>query len=84
MNIFIENQDMEDLFVSVQDLNTANAKLVLDNQRINRGQSSQADIQPDGNGTGNIHWRVTQAIAGGKTSESDATPSAGDTVGVST
>jgi hypothetical protein len=53
----IHNFDLTDLIVSVLDLNLGGAS-VLNNQRINEGDTVPIAVQEDGNGRGNIQWTV--------------------------
>ena len=51
IQIFIENDDpSHDLFATVTDLNTISPSVVLNSQRINRGNQAPANVQEDGNG----------------------------------
>lgn len=51
IQIFVENNDgAHDLFATVTDLNTNPPSVVLNGQRINRGQRASVNVQEDGNG----------------------------------
>jgi hypothetical protein len=85
INITIKNTDLQDLFVTVVDLNQAVRGLILDAKRINKGQSMGIEVQDDGDGRGHIRWQVneTESPLTGKSGEA-ARLSDGDTVEVST
>lgn len=50
IQIFIENTDVDDLFATVTDQNTAPPSTPLVNQRINAGAQVPVNVQEDGNG----------------------------------
>jgi hypothetical protein len=52
----VENDDFEDLFVTLYDTNTATPRLVLDQYRLNRGASVQVNLQPSGQSYYNARW----------------------------
>ena len=80
----LENQDQGDLFVTVKDLNQAGEPEILNNQRINQGESRLLDIQEDGRGTGRIRWLAQRTDRPQKTAQHVATPETGDTVEMTT
>jgi hypothetical protein len=84
ITITLENTDQDDLFVSVTDLNQSPPKQVLTRQRINQGDDSPVDIQEDGHGNGRITWQAERANAPNKSAQRTVSPSAGDTVDVTT
>lgn len=61
INVTVENSDLRDLFVTVADLNQAVNQVVMDNARMNKGQSRAIAIQEDGDGLGHVSWQVNIA-----------------------
>ena len=55
ITVNLENDDQNDLFVSVTDLNRAGSPVVLNQVRINQGESLAVEIQEDGHGSGKIN-----------------------------
>lgn len=56
--ITIKNEDLEDLFVWVNDLNAYGKPYVINGIRLNQGRTRSVDVQLDGSGEGRISWRV--------------------------
>src|SRR5258708_10077681 len=52
ITVNLENDDQNDLFVSVTDLNRAGSPVVLSQVRINQAESLAVEIQEDGHGSG--------------------------------
>jgi hypothetical protein len=84
ITVILENQDQGDLFVSVTDLNQADAPEILKKERINRGETRLLDIQEDGNDTGRIRWLAQRTDHPQKAAQHVATPGSGDTVEITT
>ena len=85
MNVFINNDDVVDLFVTVTDNNTQPPSNPLTNKRINHGGASVGiDVQADGDGNANLGWFAQSAEdpTKTKTNANPVTPSAGQTVDV--
>ena len=82
ITITIHNADTRDLFVSVTDNNTRPPAAVLDNARINSGQSTAVQIQEDGSAVGNIQWTATRTDDSSVTKSGSENPSVGDQVDV--
>jgi hypothetical protein len=61
IQVTINNDDLEDVFVSVYDSNTQNTQPVLVGERINFHQGKQISITADGNGRGHITWAAKRA-----------------------
>jgi hypothetical protein len=61
IQVTINNDDLEDVFVSVYDLNTQNTLPVLVGERINFHGSKQISVTADGNGRGHITWAAKRA-----------------------
>jgi hypothetical protein len=59
MKVQLHNADIDDLFVTVEDLNTQNHNTVF-NDRLNKGDTKDIDIQEDGNGRGSVTWNATR------------------------
>jgi hypothetical protein len=63
INVTIQNDELQDLFVTVVDLNQAVNQVVLNAVRLNRGQGSQIAIQDDSDGNGHVQWQTNLAGA---------------------
>ena len=62
MTVIVQNAGIEDLFVSLWDMNAGPTPvLLLDSRRINDHDELDIDIQPDGNGKGSVTWTVKGA-----------------------
>jgi len=85
INVSIKNTDVQDLFVTVADLNVVVNQLVLDAKRINKGQAVVVELQDDSDGHGQIRWQVnqTESPLTGKSDQAKGL-SDGDVVEVST
>ena len=81
--INLENDDRNDLFVNVTDLNRAGSPLVLNHVRINQRESLAVEIQ-DSHGSGHIEWAAQQVDQATRTVHRTVTVSSGDTVEVTT
>jgi hypothetical protein len=84
ITVNLENDDQNDLFVSVIDLNRAGSPVVLNQVRINQAESLAVDIQEDGHGSGKIEWAAQQVDRPTQTVHRTVTASSGDTVRVTT
>jgi hypothetical protein len=84
ITIAVENADHGDLFVSITDLNQAGSPVIVDKKRVNPGESVPVDIQEDGHDSGKILWKAQHTDNLSKTAQRTVTPSAGDTVEVTT
>lgn len=71
ITISIYNDDVNDLFVSIRDFNTAGHNVVIDQIRINSGDNIPVSIQEDGNGNGHIQWAAIQVSDPNKTKQVD-------------
>jgi hypothetical protein len=60
INIIIENDDPNDAYVSVRDLNTAGHDPVLTNARINSHDGVPISVTADGSGHGHVSWIATR------------------------
>jgi len=60
ITVNLENDDQNDLLVSVTDLNRAGSPVVLNQVRINQAESLAVEIQEDGHGSGKIEWAAQQ------------------------
>ncbi len=76
----LNNWDLADLFVTVIDLNLPGT--ILDNVRINEGQSIQIGVQPNRNGTGDITWQVQRVDEPDVTAERTVEVTAASTINV--
>jgi hypothetical protein len=54
----VVNGGLEDLFITVWDLNTADENVVLDDWRLNKSDSYGLLLQKDGDGNFSIRWRA--------------------------
>jgi hypothetical protein len=61
LTVRIQNDDTQDVYVSVYDQNTMNHNPVLSGERINEGQYKDISITADGNSRGSISWAATRA-----------------------
>jgi hypothetical protein len=84
ITVNLENDDQNDLSVSVTDLNRAGLPVVLNQARINQGESLAVEIQEDGHGSGKIEWAAQRVDHPTKTVHRTVTVSSGDTVEVTT
>jgi hypothetical protein len=82
ITVNFENDDQNDLFVSVTDLNRAGSPVVLNQVRINQGESLAVEIQEDGHGNGKVTWAAQQVDEPTRTVHRTVTVSSGDTVEV--
>lgn len=83
IQIQVLNEDTDDALVTMVDNNASPANTVLNNQRINGGQTvSNIAIQEDGSGNGNVSWTST-SVDGTESNTGSATPSYNSTVTVS-
>jgi predicted RNA-binding protein with TRAM domain len=82
ITVNLENDDQNDLFVSVTDLNRAGLPLVLNQVRINQGESLAVEVQEDGHGSGKVAWAAQQVDYPTRTVHRTVTVSSGDTVEV--
>jgi hypothetical protein len=65
ITISVSNDDAQDLFVTVVDLNTANASAVLSDHRLNQGTSIAVRVQSDGNDRAHISWQARRTDSSG-------------------
>jgi hypothetical protein len=84
ITVNLENDDQNDLFVSVTDLNRAGSPVVLNQVRINQAESLAVEIQEDGHGSGKIAWAAQRVDHPTKTVHRTVTVGAGDAVEVTT
>jgi hypothetical protein len=84
ITVNVDNDDQGDLFVSITDLNQAGSPLVLNQVRINQGESVTVEIQEDGHGSGKIAWAAQRVDHPTKTVHRTVTVTSGDTVDVTT
>ena len=84
ITITVENADHGDLFVSITDLNQAGSPVIVDKKRIKPGESMPVDIQDDEHDLGKILWKAQRTDNPSKTAQRTVTPSAGDTVEMTT
>jgi hypothetical protein len=84
ITVNLENDDQNDLFVSVTDLNRAGSLVVLNQIHINQGESLAVEIQEDGHGSGKGAWAAQQVDHPTRTVHRTVTVSSGDTVEVTT
>lgn len=84
ITVNLENDDQNDLFVSVTDLNRAGSPEVLNQVRINQGDSLAVEIQEDGHGAGKVAWAAQQVDDPTRTVHRTVTVSSGDAVEVTT
>lgn len=84
ITVNLENDDQIDLFVRVTDLNRAGSPVVLNQVRINQGESLAVEIQEDGHGSGHIEWAAQQVDHASRTVHRTVTVSSGVTVEVKT
>ena len=84
INITLDNTDQGDLFVSVVDLNLAGTPTILNNQRINEGESWALGVQEDGDGNGSITWSAQRTDDAARTARHTVSVGSGDTVDVTT
>jgi hypothetical protein len=84
ITVNVDNEDQGDLFVSITDLNQAGSPLVLNQVRINQGESLAVEIQEDGHGSGKIAWAAQRVDHPTKTVHRTVTVTPGDTVEVTT
>ena len=84
IGITLENDDQEDVFVSVTDLNLAGSPVILKKQRLDSGDSLPISVQEDGRGSGRIIWEAQRADDASQTARRTVTVEAGDTVDVTT
>jgi hypothetical protein len=61
IQVIIENDDLQDVFVSVYDANTQNNQPILSGERINFHASKTINITADGNGHGHVGWVAKRA-----------------------
>jgi hypothetical protein len=61
----------DDIFLTVEDLNTSNKEVVINNKRLNKKQSMAVTLASDGGGFGQIHW--TAVLADDAASKKDDT-----------
>jgi len=89
INVSVTNSDIDDAFVKVWDENLPGFVDIgttppIFDARVNGNQSSpQFQIQEDGTGCGNIHWRATNANDPTRQQEGDKRPAPGEQVAVS-
>ena len=83
IQVSITNDDIEDVFVTVTDLNTQTPTPVLTGERLNSHASKVVSITADGNGRGHLSWAATRVpgTTGCGSGESKDL-NAGDTVSV--
>jgi hypothetical protein len=84
ITVNLENDDQNDLFVSVTDLNQAGSPVVLNPVRINQGETLAVEVQEDGHGNGKITWAAQQVNDPTRAVHRTVTVSSGDTVEVTT
>jgi hypothetical protein len=84
ITVNVDNEDQGDLFVSITDLNQAGSPRVLDQVRINQGESLAVEIQEDGHGSGKIAWAAQRVDHPTRTVHRTVTATSGDTVEVTT
>jgi hypothetical protein len=84
ITVNLENDDQNDLFVSVTDLNRAGSPVVLNQVRINQGKSLAVEIQEDGHGSRKIEWAAQQVDHPTQTVHRTVAVGSGDTVEVTT
>ena len=84
ITVNLENDDQNDLFVSVTDLNRAGSPVVLNQVRINQAESLAVEIQEDGHGSGKLEWAAQQVDRPTQTVHRTVTVSSGDTIEVTT
>ena len=84
ITVNLENDDQNDLFVSVTDLNRAGSPVVLNQVRINQAESLAVEIQEDGHGSGKIAWAAQRVDHPTRTEHRTVTATSGDTVEVTT
>jgi len=63
INVTVQNDELQDLFVTVVDLNLAVNQVILNAVRLNHGQGSQIAIQDDSEGHGHVQWQTNLADA---------------------
>jgi len=83
IQVTINNDDQDDLFVTVKDFNTAAGSTVLDKVRLNYRASTPVSITEDGNGDGNIFWLAVLAKDSTVSKIGNAKPRNGDQIDVS-
>jgi hypothetical protein len=84
ITINLENDDQNDLFVSVKDLNQAGSPVVLNQARINQGEALAVEIQEDGHGSGKVTWAAQRVDDATQAAQRTVTVDSGDTVEVTT
>jgi hypothetical protein len=84
ITINVANEDQGDLFVSVTDLNRAGSPVVVNQVRINEGDSLAVEVQEDGHGNGKMTWSALRVEFPEKTGQRTVTVRSGDTVEVTT
>lgn len=82
IQVTINNDDPDDIFVTVNDLNTAAGTTVLDKARLIYRASTPVDITMDGGGDGNISWLAVLAKDSTVSKAGNATPRNGDQIDV--
>jgi hypothetical protein len=60
ITITLENTDVGDLFVWLWDCNTSGEDLLIDGDRLNRGERRDVAVQADGEGRGLLTWRAVR------------------------
>jgi hypothetical protein len=80
--ITVHNDDPNDLYVSIRDLNRAGSPVVLDNERFNKDESRGISIQEDGTGKGSISWEATRTDDATVTKTGAEKPSSNDIVDI--
>jgi protein involved in polysaccharide export with SLBB domain len=80
ITINLENADQNDLFVSVTDLNQAGSLVVLNQVRLNQGDTLSVEIQEDGHGSGKVTWAAQRVDDARKTAHRTVMVDAGGTV----
>jgi hypothetical protein len=84
ITIKVANDGQGDLVVSITDLNQAGSPRVLNQVRIDQGESLAVELQEDGHGSGKIAWAAQRVDHPTKTVHRTVTVTSGETVQVMT